>query len=227
MRLAFGMLFGLLAGAAMAYEEPQYQLLFDDHEMEIRQYAPILIAEVYVDGDMDEASNKGFRLIANYIFGNNQAVNKPDSEKIAMTTPVTIEPQTAKIAMTTPVTVEPIPRDMAMQASNAWRVQFVMPSQYNLATIPKPNNSAVRLREIPEKYFVVLQYSGLNTVSKVQQRTDQALDWIKSKGLTIKGAPQLSRYNPPWTLPMFRRNEILIEIAKPQLEELKTNALTK
>lgn len=209
-----------LTGTTMAYEEPKYQLLLTADDIELRRYEPMLIAEVFVDGDMDDASSKGFRLIANYIFGNNQAADKSDSEKIAMTTPVTIEPQAEKIAMTAPVTVEPDSRDASMQTSTAWRVSFVMPSQYTLASIPKPNNSAVSLREVPAKYFVVLRYSGFNNLAKIQTLTDQVLAWSTANGFKVSGIPQLSRYDPPWTLPMFRRNEIMVEIVQPEPKQL-------
>lgn len=199
----------------MAIEEPPYDVVSADGDVEIRRYAPMLIAETEVAGDMDEASNKGFRLIADFIFGNNQTPDSDQQLKIAMTAPVTVEPQPTKIAMTAPVTAVPSGEEPSMVSANKWRIHFVMPSQYTLATIPKPKNNAVQLREVPSQYFVVLKYSGLNTVSRVQQKTDDALTWAKRNALTPVGAPQLSRYDPPWTLPMFRRNEIMIEISKP------------
>ena len=117
--------------------------------------------------------------------------------------------------MTAPVTVEPQSADTDMKAAKRWRIQFVMPSQYTLETIPKPSNSAVKLRQVLGKHYAVHQYSGFNTLARVQQKTDELLQWAASKSLTITGTPQLARYNPPWTLPMFRRNEIMVEIAAP------------
>ena len=207
--------------SAMAYEEPKYQVLSSQDEFEIRHYAPMLIAQVFIDGDMDEASSKGFRLIADYIFGNNQATDQTDRAKIAMTTPVTIEPMAKKIETTTPVTVEALGIESNLENSRAWRVNFVMPSQYNMNNIPKPNNKEVVLKEIPEKFFVVYRYSGFNTLSRVQSKSDITMNWIKSRGLTPIGSPQLSRYDPPWTLPMFRRNEIMVEIKKPSVNSVK------
>jgi predicted transcriptional regulator YdeE len=87
-----------------------------------------------------------------------------------------------------------------------------MPSQYTLATLPKPLNSQVKLREIPAKTFAALTYSGTNSETTVQERTNELANWIKSKNLEAVGKPQLARYNPPWTLPFLRRNEILQEI---------------
>jgi hypothetical protein len=194
----------------MAIEEPKYEVRASQAPFELRHYAPILIAQTIVEGDMDTASNKGFRLIADFIFGNNLAAGSEQAAKIAMTAPVTVEPQSSKIAMTAPVTIEP-----QLGSAQQWRVHFVMPSQYTLANIPKPKNSAVTLHELPSKYFVVHRYSGFNTVARVQEKTDEALAWAKQQSLKVVGTPQLSRYDPPWTLPMFRRNEIMVEVAAP------------
>lgn len=199
----------------MAIEEPKYEIIQADGNFEIRKYAPILIAETLIEGDMDEASNKGFRLIADFIFGNNQLADSNTNSKIAMTAPVTVEPISQKIAMTAPVTVELQASESNMQAAKKWRIHFVMPSQYTLASIPKPKNAAITLKEVPSKIFLVYSYSWLNTLSRVQTKTEEALEWANRKGLKVIGAPQLSRYDPPWTLPMFKRNEIMIEIASP------------
>jgi hypothetical protein len=199
-------LIGLLwLESAMAIEEPRYDVIVSQPPFELRHYAPTLIAQTIVDGDMDAASNKGFRLIANYIFGNN----------VAMTTPVTLEPQSSKIAMTAPVTIEPQSGDTRVAEAHQWRIHFVMPSQYTLADIPKPNNSAVTLHELPRKYFAVYRYSGFNTQARVQEKTEDVLAWAKQQSFKVVGTPQLSRYDPPWTLPMFRRNEIMVEVAAP------------
>jgi len=201
--------------SAMATEEPHYDVRVSQGPFELRHYAPTLIAETVVDGDMDAASGKGFRLIADYIFGNNRAAGSQQAAKIAMTAPVTMEPQSSKIAMTAPVTIEPQSGNTAMAEATQWRIHFVMPSQYTLANIPKPNNSAVTLRELPRKYFVVYRYSGFNTLARVQEKTNDALAWAQQQSLKAVGTPQLSRYDPPWTLPMFRRNEIMVEVAAP------------
>ena len=78
-------------------EEPSYTVIEKRNGYEIRQYQPYIIAETEVTGSYDEATNAGFRIIADYIFGNNTA-----KESIAMTTPV-LEQTSEKIAMTTPI----------------------------------------------------------------------------------------------------------------------------
>ena len=205
----------LFSTFAMAIEEPRYEILVSDGPHEIRRYAPMLVAETFVDGDMTEASNKGFRLIADFIFGNNQVPGSDQKSKIAMTAPVALEPQSSRIAMTAPVTVEPQTSGARLESASRWRIHFVMPSAYTLATIPQPRNDAVRLREIPAQYFAVHRYSWLNTPSRVQQKTQETLHWAQQRSLQVLGAPQLARYDPPWTMPMFKRNEIMIEVAQP------------
>jgi hypothetical protein len=218
--LITSLLIGIWATNVMATEEPQYNVVTKDQnkDIELRHYAPKLIAEVAVEGDMSAASSKGFKLIADYIFGNNQVANSEGSDKIAMTAPVTVEPQSSKIAMTAPVTVNPAVTSadgISFEHNGTWRVNFVMPSEYTLANIPKPKNDAVKLQEIPEKYVVALTYSGFNSTSNIQNYITETLDWSKSQGLKVIGNPQLARYDPPWILPIFRRNEIMVEVEKP------------
>ncbi len=202
------LLFGLLwTGTLMATEEPKFESLRQEGNIEIRRYVPVIVAETLVDGDMDSASRRGFQLIANYIFGHN--------ERIAMTVPVVAEPQGSaeKIAMTVPVSIEAQNTDNSkMAGAQRWRIHFVMPSQYTLATLPKPLDPQVQLREIPAKTFAALTYSGINSESTVQEKADQLLNWLKTREIATIGQPQLARYNPPWTLPFLRRNEILQEI---------------
>jgi hypothetical protein len=204
-RLVFSLLFlaQLFTGAAMAIEEPKYSVIDKTEPFELRQYAPMILAEVKVDGDLDDASSQGFRLIAAYIFGQNQV-----SEKIAMTTPVAIEEQavkSAKIAMTTPVNIE--------SNGSQWTVSFVMPSEYTLETLPKPLNSKVQIRQIPAVKRAVIQFSGFYNPQKVADKTLELEQWMKTKNLQGVGVPKFARYNPPWTLPFMRRNEIMMDVA--------------
>ena len=195
----------LLPVCAMATEEPKFDVVTKDGDIELRQYAPMVVAETFVDGSQDDASSRGFRVIAGYIFGDNKRAGQ-SAEKIAMTAPVTIERQEAsqKIAMTAPVTLE--------QQGNRWRVHFVMPSEYKLADLPRPNNTAVTLREIPGRKVTALRFSGFAGEDKVATKTAELRDWIAARGMTAAGAAQLARYDPPWTLPFMRRNEILTEV---------------
>jgi hypothetical protein len=111
--------------------------------------------------------------------------------------------------MTAPVTVTPIP--------TGWRLHFVMPSQEKFDTLPKPINSQVSLRRVSEHDMVSIRFSGWATANAIKENTDRLIEWARARQLTMVGAPQVARYNDPFTLPWRRRNEILIEIAKEAL----------
>jgi hypothetical protein len=193
----------IFSNTAMASEELKYTLLEKDQAFELRAYTPKIIAEVIVDGDMREASSKGFRLIADFIFGNNTA-QSGKSEKISMTAPVSMAPRAKTISMTVPVGVQ--------QASDGWKVYFVMPSQYALETLPKPNNPLVSIKQIPSQKFAVVRFSGLVDEEKMANKVVELTHWIEIKKLKMIGGPELARYNPPWTLPFLRRNEVMIAV---------------
>jgi DNA gyrase inhibitor GyrI len=199
---------------AMAVEEPKYEVVAQDAMFEVRRYAPLIVAETWVDGDMDAASGKGFRLIADYIFGNNKTPNSEAASKVAMTAPVTIEPQrqSGAIAMTVPVALQASSGAVGLAGAQRWRVHFVMPRHYTLATLPEPNNKAVTLREVPVMDVAVARYSGFNSESRIQAETHGLITWMQARQLVAAGPAQLARYDPPWTLPIWRRNEIHIEI---------------
>jgi hypothetical protein len=121
-----------------------------------------------------------------------------------MTTPVSIEPRADKISMTAPVGVQ--------QANDGWKVYFVMPSQYDLETLPKPNNPLVSIKQMPSQKFAIVRFSGLVDEEKMAKKVVELTYWIESKKLKMIGTPELARYNPPWTLPFLRRNEVMIAV---------------
>lgn len=202
--LLFSLLLVLFSGSVMAIEEPKYRVIETSDNFELRVYDPKIIAEVEVSGTLKEASNKGFKLIADYIFGNNTSRNKLDShEKINMTAPVTMTSKSEKVAMTAPVTLQ--------KSNEKWKMHFVMPRKYTLTTLPKPNNPAVKIRQIDGKKYAVIRFSGFAGNVKVDKKTVELEKWLKNKNIVATGKPELARYNPPWTLPFMRRNEVMME----------------
>lgn len=186
----------------MATEEPDFSLVYKENNFEIREYAPKIIAQVKMTGNFDEASNAGFKALADFIFGNN-SINS-GSKKISMTAPVVTEPGSEKIPMTTPV--------LAEEENNQWLISFVMPKEYSLNTLPKPNNSEVVLRVLPKEKFAVIVFSGLVRESSYDEKVKLLTNFIKKQNLKTSGSVQIARYNPPWTLPFFRRNELMIKL---------------
>lgn len=191
-------LFLIGAPLAMAIEEPSYRVTEKAEPFEIREYPPLIVAQVEVPGDLSEASSAGFRLIANYIFGNNISVRDGGLS--------TAEPAPEKIAMTVPVIAE------GKGDQKTWLIQFVMPKQYTMDNLPKPNNPQVKLIPIGPQKLAVIRFTGFISDDKVQEKTAELMAWIKSRNALPLGSPRLARYNPPWSIPWMRRNEILIPI---------------
>ena len=179
-------------------EQAKYEVVSSQGDIEVRLYAPMIVGEAEVTGDRKLAINEGFRIIADYIFGNN--ISK---KNVAMTAPV-VQQQSEKIAMTAPVT----------QAGNRsqWKVRFVMPASYTMATLPKPNNDVVKLVEMPSKRFAVIRFSGMAGEASLKDHTEELSNFITTKKLNPLSSPSYAFYNPPWTLPFLRRNEVMIEI---------------
>jgi len=184
---------------AMAIEEPEFISIEKKDAFEIREYQPKLIAQVLVNGTFDSASSKGFRLLADFIFGNNKT--NEGSKKIEMTAPVVMRDASEKIEMTAPVISE--------ETEKGWYVSFNMPKQYTKETLPVPNNSEVKIIEIPAEKFAVISFSGLVREKKYAEMLSLLNEEMKKRNLDPKGTAILARYNPPWTLPFLRRNELM------------------
>ena len=206
----------LLSGTALAAcsvvgirggtEEPAYSVVQAiGPDLEIRQYGPRLAAETVVEGDEVAARSEGFRRIAGFIFGGNQA-----AAKIAMTAPVATAPSTQAsepIAMTAPV-------DQTRTAAG-WRVRFFMPSNYALDTLPKPNDARVLIVTVPAETYAVYRYSGSTSADRTAQAQSQLTQLLQGTGWVSAGAMVNWFYDPPWTLPPLRRNEAAVLVEKP------------
>jgi effector-binding domain-containing protein len=185
-------------------KEPKYQLVSEQQAIQVRRYQPILVAEVAVQGERKEAVSKGFRLLANYIFGNNSLPGTKKSGKISMTAPV-IQQESSKIAMTAPVM-------QTESSAKQWLVRFVMPSDYTLKTLPKPNNKQVKIIEEPARTMLVIRFSGSMTKGNLARHLQQLNNYVQQHKLQVIGEPVYAFYNPPWTLPIMRRNEIMYQL---------------
>ena len=192
---------GSITWSAMAsnVETPSYTVSSKSGNLEIREYGPTIVAEATVEGDQDKSIQRGFRIIADYIFGNNQS-----STKVAMTAPVIQQPK-EKIAMTAPV--------IQQASGKSWNVRFVMPSKYTMETLPRPVNPKVALIEVPAMRFAAIRFSGFAGQGSLDKHEAQLRAFMAERGLTAANAPQYAFYNAPWTLPFMRRNEVMIEVA--------------
>ena len=189
----------LVTPAAMAIEEPRFKVLEKDGSFELREYSTHIVAETRVEAGFEDAGSLAFQRLFRYISGNNVA-----QQKIAMTAPVT-QSSSEKIKMTAPVS--------QVADGNAYLVAFSLPSTYTLATVPKPLDPTVRIRQVPAQLIACWRYSGRWTESNYREHEVLLRERIKSRELVTRGEPVLARYNPPFTPWFMRRNEVWIPVA--------------
>ncbi len=187
------------AGKYKDNEAPDYKVIKQNGAIQIREYPALLTAQTTVKGGQGSAANRGFRIIADYIFGNNE--KKSD---IAMTSPV-MQSKGEKIAMTSPVTMQP--------NNDVWTIGFIMPRKYTMETLPKPVDNRVTIKEIPAKKQAAISFSGLVSDTKIDENVKTLQTYLKQNDYNVKPDYMLGVYDNPYaTLPWNRRNEILIEL---------------
>jgi hypothetical protein len=184
---------------AMAIEEAKYKVAEKDDRFEIRDYAPHILAETIVEGDLEEAGNKAFNRLFRYISGDNRS-----RTKVTMTAPVSQQPMGEKIKMTAPVEQR--------RVQEKWAVSFMMPASYTLKILPEPEDPNITLRQVPARRMAAVHYSGFWSEKRYLRYKLELESWIQERGLTVVGDLIWARYNPPFTLWFLRRNEILIPI---------------
>ena len=193
--------FGVNAGI----EEPKYSVIETiDQHTEIRLYSPRIAAEVTVTkADDNRTDNAAFGKLASYIFGQNNS-----NSKIEMTSPVekSAGAKGSKIAMTAPVDIKNDTGSMTMR--------FFMPSEYNLSNLPQPNDKSIKIISLPEHYVAVRKYSGFTKEENIKDEEKKLVDSLKSTKWKHNGNTRSYFYNPPWTLPFLRHNEIVVDVGK-------------
>lgn len=183
-------------------EQPRYQVVLSEGDREVRRYEGYLVAKTTVEGPFRRAQGEAFRILAGYIFGANEA-----RREFAMTAPVTQAPAPAgeRMAMTAPVTQTP--------EGDAWTMAFMMPSEYTLDTLPTPSDPRVRFESVPPKLVGAIRYAWGAGEERNRAKARELIDWLADGGDYIPvSAPRFAGYNPPWTLPFLRRNEMLVDL---------------
>jgi DNA gyrase inhibitor GyrI len=188
------------AGYYKGYEIPSYKVTKQIGDIEIREYEPNLVAEVEVEGDRKKAANEGFMTLARYIFGKNIS-----EKKVAMTSPVSQKEVAEKVAMTSPV-------NQISNGEKKWVIQFGMPKEYKLESLPRPKDSRIKFKITEPKRVIAIRFSGLWRDTKFDEKKDELSRFVKDQNIITKGVPTLAYYDDPFTFPWNRRNEIIWEI---------------
>lgn len=185
-------------------EQADYTVAKKMNGYEIREYPAHIVAQTTVQGSPGEALNRGFGIVAGYIFGGNTR-----KESIAMTAPVVAQqgvgaPAGQAIAMTAPV--------VATAEGEAQTISFHIPRSYTLETLPVPNDPRVKIVLIPAKRNAVLRFSWYRSEARVQSMQEKLLSALSRDGIATEGSIAYAGYNPPWTPPWMTRHEVLVEL---------------
>ena len=173
-------------------EEPPYALIEEEGAFEVRRYEDVLIAETVVEvTDYDESGSVGFGRLGGFIFGDNVAPDSEESRKVSMTAPVIQE-----------------------RSDDRWVMRFVRPEEHSEETLPRPTDPAVTIRRQPGRVIATVRYTGLVSEETIREKSDELLRWLGKKGWESASSPRSARYDPPWTIPFLRRNEIMIDVRK-------------
>ncbi len=180
-------------------EEPSYQVLNDAGPFQIRRYPSLVVAQTEVNADYKNASGLAFQRLAGYIFGNNKK-----QQAITMTAPVIQQQQAERLSMTAPV--------IQQKNGAVWLMTFVLPQGYTLSTAPEPLDSAVLIQEIPDKKIATIRYTGSLSEQGIEEKSAELIDWLIQQHYQAISPSRSAAYDPPWTLPFLRRNEVHIDI---------------
>jgi hypothetical protein len=190
--------FGDRSGTEQASYEVQKQIAND---LEIRRYPSLLVAETTMVAPSESSGrNDAFRALFDYISGANR-----QKTKVSMTVPVETASPSTKIAMTVPV-------ETSSSSANSDTMRFVLPAKYTLETAPEPTDSRVRVLALPERTLAVLRFTGSGSLGEVAKRQTELRSRLAGTQWKIDGEPFSMFYDPPWTLPFFRRNEVAFPV---------------
>ena len=187
--------------------EPSYSVELKDGNVEIRRYEGFALAETTAQAPFRQATGRSFSSLFRYISGNNRsrqtdAADIPRSEKIAMTAPVLLEPTGARDGG------EALDR----AEIDGWTMAFILPDEYTLDNAPRPASARVDIRDVESRRVASIRFSGRFTVRNGETHRAKLSDWLESHDLEHRGDWKLAGYDPPFTLPLLRRNEVLVTL---------------
>ena len=188
-----------VVGVRDGYEQSGYQVIATAGDaFEVRTYAPRVAAEATVAvGDEDE--DGAFRTLFRYITGANEG-----GADIAMTVPVESTPQDGvDIAMTAPVETD-------TSDATVMRMRFFLPAQFTAETAPVPTAPNVKIIPIGKTTMAVRQFTGFGSDATVAEEREALMVALENSDWKPVAEPIAMFYDPPWTLPFFRRNEVAV-----------------
>ena len=195
-----------------AAEEPQYEVVLTDDDIEVRSYESFAVAWTTAPGPFDEAVRTGFQRLFEYIKGANVS-----AAGIDMTAPVLTEPERLEVGaiVAAPEHDEETdePTTLTGPGINGWSIGFVLPVDYTAETAPVAVGADVFISDVAARCVASIRFSGMLGAEAGEEERQRLERWMETRGLEHEGDWQMAGYNPPWTIPMLRRNEVLVSLA--------------
>jgi hypothetical protein len=167
-------------------EAIRYDVVENFEGVEMRDYPAHIAIEITVRGDRKSTVNTGYRVLGEYLAGKN-------------------EPQ-QKIEMIMPI--------RQVGDGDLWKLSFSLPLEYRLENAPKPTVSQIKLIDVSEKRFIVAKLGTMASEENINKANQLLMDYVFPNNLKIVSQPIIAFYNPPWALPFFRHNELMIEVRR-------------
>ena len=167
-------------------EQPSYKVTLKDGKIEILQYDKILLQSVKVRGDQYQSIRQGFRPLVRFIGGKDR-----DGDKISMTAPVI---------------------QSAGDNEDDWVISFSMPSKYDIANLPAPQDSSIYTENLEPMTAAVIKFSGKANEQILRNKTQTLLLWLEQAGYEVQSKPKYLFYNDPSTPGFLRRNEVMVQV---------------
>ncbi len=195
-----------------AAPEPSHRVVLKDEGIEVREYEGHAIAWTTVPGAFDEAVGTGFRRLFKYITGSN--LRETDIE---MTAPVLTEPRRARVGATVKLELrrsaeETGPSSLAGPGIGGWSTGFILPPGYTKETAPPPANTNIVILDVERVCVASIRFGGKLDDEAAEKARQELQRWIAARGLDHSGDWKAAGYHPPWTIPAFRRNEVLVTL---------------
>jgi hypothetical protein len=183
-----------------AAEEPPHQVVIQDGNFQIRTYGAYVVAQTYVDEPFDDAVGTGFSRLFGYISGANQGMTE-----IQMTAPVISAPRRDTEAVAVFV-------EQFKNGAGGWTIGFVLPDDYTIETAPRPKNELIEIIEIPEHSVAAVRFTGSFDNEAAEKKRELLAEWLETKQQEHLNDWKMAGYNPPWTIPFLRRNEVIVTL---------------
>jgi hypothetical protein len=192
----------MFALALLSLDEPDYTMVEEHDDFELRRYAPLIVAETEVEASFEDAPGAASPLLVDYVQRGNQG-----ERNLPMLAPVR-----QQLAADAPGDAT---GDVGAGGEGPWLYQFAMPKEYRLSMLPQPNDERVTLRQMPEQLVAVRRYDGNWSEKRYRDEEAALLDALEASGLVTISNPVFARYNASFVPGFLRRNEVMVEVREP------------